>query len=65
MGGVRAVALAALSAWTFATAECAAQSQGLTMAVGAPDTSLDPHHHHLSPNNAISRHSGSRPRMSA
>ncbi|RVT99258.1 ABC transporter substrate-binding protein [Rhodovarius crocodyli] len=29
-----------------------AQAQNLTMAVGAPVTSLDPHYHQLSPNNA-------------
>jgi peptide/nickel transport system substrate-binding protein len=30
-----------------------AQAQTLTMAVGAPVTSLDPHYHQLSPNNAV------------
>ncbi|SHJ57462.1 peptide/nickel transport system substrate-binding protein [Roseomonas rosea] len=29
------------------------QAQSLTMAVGAPITSLDPHYHQLSPNNAV------------
>ena len=32
----------------------AAWAQTLTMAVGAPVTSLDPHYHQLSPNNAVS-----------
>jgi peptide/nickel transport system substrate-binding protein len=31
----------------------AAMAQNLTMAVGAPVTSLDPHYHQLSPNNAV------------
>lgn len=31
----------------------AAAAQSLTMAVGAPVTSLDPHYHQLSPNNAV------------
>jgi len=31
----------------------AASAQHLTMAVGAPVTSLDPHYHQLSPNNAV------------
>jgi peptide/nickel transport system substrate-binding protein len=32
-----------------------AQAQNLTMAVGAPVTSLDPHFHQLSPNNAVAQ----------
>ncbi len=34
------------------TGSAVAQPQALTMAVGAPVTSLDPHYHQLSPNNA-------------
>ena len=33
----------------------AASAQNLTMAVGAPVTSLDPHFHQLSPNNAVAQ----------
>ena len=36
-----------------ATAGVGASAQTLTMAVGAPVTSLDPHYHQLSPNNAV------------
>ena len=46
----RAAALAAVSALALGAA---AQAQTLTMAVGAPVTSLDPHYHQLSPNNAV------------
>ena len=53
MGGVRAMALAAVSAWALTTADNAVRAQTLTVAVGAPVTSLDPHYHQLSPNNAI------------
>jgi len=51
MGSVRAMALAAVSAF----AAAGAQAQTLTMAVGAPVTSLDPHYHQLSPNNAVAQ----------
>ena len=51
MGNVRAVALAAMSALAMATST--GQAQTLTIAVGAPITSLDPHYHQLSPNNAV------------
>lgn len=45
--------LSALAAGLLAAAPMArAQPQALTMAVGAPVTSLDPHYHQLSPNNA-------------
>lgn len=53
MGGVRAVALAAMSALALVATDRAARTQTLTMAVGAPVTSLDPHYHQLSPNNAV------------
>lgn len=47
--------LAAASAVAAAVALAAApvSAQSVTMAVGAPVTSLDPHYHQLSPNNAI------------
>jgi len=34
----------------------AARAQELTFAVGAPVTSIDPHYHNLSPNNALAAH---------
>ncbi|WP_424814203.1 ABC transporter substrate-binding protein [Roseococcus sp. YIM B11640] len=43
---------AAVIAATLGLAPVVAQAQNLTMAVGAPVTSLDPHYHQLSPNNA-------------
>jgi peptide/nickel transport system substrate-binding protein len=46
---IRAAALAA----AFALASGAAQAQTLTLGVGAPVTSLDPHYHNLAPNNAM------------
>ncbi|MDI3307407.1 MAG: ABC transporter substrate-binding protein [Acetobacteraceae bacterium] len=49
-GWLRAAGFAAATA--FAASEPAA-AQSLTMAVGAPVTSLDPHYHQLSPNNAV------------
>jgi peptide/nickel transport system substrate-binding protein len=42
--------MAAVSALALGTG---AQAQNLTLAVGAPVTSLDPHFHQLSPNNAV------------
>ena len=48
---VRAAALAAAFALMSGTVQ--AQTQTLTMAVGAPVTSLDPHYHNLAPNNAM------------
>ncbi|MBW8269419.1 ABC transporter substrate-binding protein [Caldovatus aquaticus] len=45
--GAAALALAVLGA------AAPARAQTLTMAVGAPVTSLDPHYHQLSPNNAV------------
>jgi peptide/nickel transport system substrate-binding protein len=51
--GIRAAGLAAVSALALQAAGAAAQQQTLTMAVGAPVTSLDPHFHQLSPNNAV------------
>jgi len=53
MGGVRALALAAISALAVAAPDRGARAQTLTIAVGAPITSLDPHYHQLSPNNAV------------
>ena len=45
---------AAVSALAFgATGAAAQQPTTLTMAVGSPVTSLDPHFHQLSPNNAV------------
>ena len=56
--GLRAASLAAVSAFALVAGlgprDAAAQQQTLTMAVGAPITSLDPHFHQLSPNNAVS-----------
>lgn len=49
--GMRAAIVAAVSALALA-ATAAARAQSLTLAVGAPVTSLDPHYHQLSPNNA-------------
>ncbi|MFC3127080.1 ABC transporter substrate-binding protein [Pseudoroseomonas globiformis] len=50
----KAAVLAAVSALSIAAAKPAeAQSQNLTMAVGAQVTSLDPHYHALSPNYAV------------
>jgi peptide/nickel transport system substrate-binding protein len=53
MGGIARLAglAAALAA---ATAPGPVAAQTLTMAVGAPVTSIDPHYHQLSPNNAVS-----------
>lgn len=39
-----------------ATTANTAQAQELTLALSTPITSLDPHYHNLSPNNAIARH---------
>ncbi len=47
---IRAAGLAAATAFA---ASGTAAAQNLTMAVGAPVTSLDPHYHQLSPNNAV------------
>jgi peptide/nickel transport system substrate-binding protein len=49
-GSVRAAGIAAAS---LLAAAGTAAAQTLTMAVGAPITSLDPHYHQLSPNNAV------------
>ncbi len=49
--GLRAAVLAAVSALGLALS-AAPRAQTLTLAVGAPVTSLDPHYHQLSPNNA-------------
>ncbi|MBX9698732.1 MAG: ABC transporter substrate-binding protein [Acetobacteraceae bacterium] len=52
-GKAHAAAGALLTALALAAASpAAAQQQAVTMAVGAPVTSLDPHYHQLSPNNA-------------
>lgn len=48
---IRAWALAGFAA--LAGLASAASAQNLSMAVGAPVTSLDPHFHQLSPNNAV------------
>jgi peptide/nickel transport system substrate-binding protein len=47
-------ALAGVATMAMAGAAMAQQPLTLTMAVGAPVTSLDPHYHQLSPNNAVS-----------
>ena len=54
-GLAAAFAVAAAAAGTAAaqTAPAPAAAQNLTMAVAAPVTSLDPHYHQLSPNNAV------------
>ena len=44
---------AAATAMGMAAASPGAGAQSLTLAVGAPVTSLDPHYHQLSPNNAV------------
>ncbi len=51
-GKAHAAAGALLSALVLVPGGARAQQQTLTMAVGAPVTSLDPHYHQLSPNNA-------------
>jgi peptide/nickel transport system substrate-binding protein len=53
----RAAGLAALSVLVAGAgfAPSPTRAQNLTMAVGAPVTSLDPHYHQLSPNNAVAR----------
>ena len=51
-GKAHAAAGALLSALVLAPGDARAQQAALTMAVGAPVTSLDPHYHQLSPNNA-------------
>jgi peptide/nickel transport system substrate-binding protein len=50
-GNLRAAATAAVSAFALAGG---AAAQTLNMGVGSPVTSLDPHFHQLSPNNAVS-----------
>jgi peptide/nickel transport system substrate-binding protein len=49
--GIRTALLAGISAIAFGGV---AAAQTLTMGVGSPVTSLDPHYHQLSPNNAVS-----------
>jgi len=52
--GMRAACMAAVSALALAADQAWAQAPTtLTMGVGAPVTSLDPHFHQLSPNNAV------------
>jgi peptide/nickel transport system substrate-binding protein len=51
--GLRSLLLAAASSLAFAGG---AAAQTLTIAVGAPVTSIDPHYHNLSPNNALAEH---------
>ncbi len=51
---IRMAALAGVSTMVMAGAAVAQQPLTLNMAVGAPVTSLDPHYHQLSPNNAVS-----------
>ncbi|PWS36993.1 ABC transporter substrate-binding protein [Falsiroseomonas bella] len=52
---IRAAGIAAISAWALAAGGAMAQAPTtLTMGVGSPVTSLDPHYHQLSPNNAVS-----------
>ena len=50
---IRVAATVAVSALSMG-ANIGAGAQNLTMAVGSPVTSLDPHFHQLSPNNAVS-----------
>jgi peptide/nickel transport system substrate-binding protein len=52
-GCVVAFAMAASPAGAPASAQTAPAGTNLTMAVAAPVTSLDPHYHQLSPNNAV------------
>ena len=49
---IRTAALAGVSAIAFGAVGATAQT--LTIGVGSPVTSLDPHYHQLSPNNAVS-----------
>jgi peptide/nickel transport system substrate-binding protein len=51
IGRARGIALGAVSA--LALSAGGAQAQTMTMGVGSPVTSLDPHYHQLSPNNAV------------
>jgi len=51
-GNFRKLALAASTAFIGLSAQ-GALAQSVTMAVAAPVTSLDPHYHQLSPNNAV------------
>jgi peptide/nickel transport system substrate-binding protein len=52
---IRAASIAAVSALALAAGGALAQAPTtLTMGVGSPVTSLDPHYHQLSPNNAVS-----------
>ena len=52
--GTKVAALATVSLLALSmSAPVSAQQQTLTMAVGSPVTSLDPHYHQLSPNNAV------------
>ena len=50
--GMPAAALAAMSALALGSGVATAQT--LTIGVGSPVTSIDPHYHQLSPNNAVS-----------
>jgi peptide/nickel transport system substrate-binding protein len=50
---VRAAVLAAVSALALAAGTASAPAQTLRMGVGAQVTSLDPHYHNISPNNAF------------
>lgn len=51
--GKAALAAASIMIVGLPAAQAQAQSQTLNMGVGAPVTSLDPHYHQLSPNNAV------------
>mgnify|MGYP001179422048 CR=1 FL=1 len=53
IAGLRSLLLAAACSFTIAGG---AAAQDLTIAVGAPVTSIDPHYHNLSPNNAMAAH---------
>lgn len=48
-----AAASAVAAAWGTAAAQTTPAGANLTMAVAAPVTSIDPHYHQLSPNNAV------------
>ena len=53
IAGLRSLLLAAASSLAVAGG---AAAQTLTIAVGAPVTSIDPHYHNLAPNNALAEH---------
>ena len=54
--GLRQALLGASVLCSAAMAAGGAMAQSLTIAVGAPITSIDPHYHNLAPNNAMAEH---------